>query len=158
MITLRAAATPELVDVARELIREYAKMPHVIGRWMDPGAEIDTLPGDYAPPHGTILLAIDDANPVGCGCIRPFDEPGSCEMKRLYVKPSARGRGVGEILVRALVHEGVAMRYITMKLDTAPDLAAARALYTRLGFREIPRYGSNVPDISICYELDLTTS
>ena len=156
MITLRATATPELVDTARELIREYAQMPHVIGRWMDPGSEIDNLPGDYAPPRGTILLAMDDAEAVGCGCIRPFDEPGVCEMKRLYVKPSARGRGVGETLVRALVHEAVAMRYITMRLDTAPDLGAARALYKRLGFREIPRYGSGVPDTSICYELDLT--
>lgn len=156
MITLTTASTPALVDVARALIREYAKMPHVIGRWMDPGAEIDSLPGDYAPPHGTILLAMDDAKPFGCGCIRRFDEPGSCEMKRLYVQPSARGRGVGEILVRALVHEAVAMGYITMKLDTAPDLVAARALYKRLGFREVPRYASSVPDISICYELDLT--
>lgn len=157
MITLRAATTPEFVDMSRELIREYATMPHVIGRWMDPGAEIDNLPGDYAPPRGTILLAMDDAKAVGCGCIRPFDEPGSCEMKRLYVQPAARGRGIGEILVRALMHEAIAMRYVTMKLDTASDLDAARALYKRLGFREIPRYGSNVPDISICYELDLTS-
>ena len=157
MITLRAATTPALVDMARELIREYATMPHVIGRWMDPGAEIDNLPGDYGPPRGTILLAMDDAKAVGCGCIRPFDEPGSCEMKRLYVQPAARGRGIGEILVRALMHEAIAMRYVTMKLDTAPDLDAARALYKRLGFREISRYGSNVPDISICYELDLTS-
>ena len=156
MITLQPAETPHHVELARELLWEYVSLPHVAGRWIDIEAEIAGMPGAYAPPGGVILLAMDGKDPVGCGCLRPFDEPGVCEMKRLFVRPAARRRGVGEMLVRSLVHHALGLRYITMKLDTAPELSAARALYRRLGFREIPHYRSGLPNDSVCYELHLT--
>lgn len=153
MITLHAASTPELVDVARELIREYAAMPHVAGRWMNAESEIAELPGPYAPPRGSILLAKLGTKFVGCACVRGFDEPGVCEMKRLYVRPTARGEGIGEMLVRALVDQARGLGYFTMKLDTAPELAAAQALYRRLGFTRIPHYHEHLLPDDVCYQL-----
>ena len=155
MTTLHHAATPDLVDVARELIREYAAMSHVVGRWVDPEREINALPGRYAPPSGLILIAKDGDEAVGCGCICGFDEPGVCEMKRLYVRPPARGQGVGKLLVRALVDQARHLGYSTMRLDKAAELTAAQALYQRLGFMPIPHYRDGLFPNDLCYQLRL---
>lgn len=152
MITLHTAVTPELLGVARELLGEYAALPHVADRWINAEREIAELPGVYGPPRGAILIAKDGNSILGCGCIRPFDEPGVCELKRLYVRPDARRRGVGEILIRALVDEAVALGYFTMKLDTAPEFAAAQSLFHRLGFTRIPHYRDGLLPDAICFQ------
>ena len=152
MITVHSAITADQIDVARELIPEYAALPHVAGRWLDAEREIAELPGAYAPPRGVILLASQDGKVLGCGCLRPFDEPGACEMKRLYVRPDARRRGVGEILIRALVDEANALGYFTMKLDTAPELTTAQSLYHRLGFTRIPHYHDRLLPDDVCFQ------
>jgi putative acetyltransferase len=106
--------------------------------------EVLTLPGRYAPPGGRVLLAIQEGaeNPgaaVGCVALREFDG-GTCEMKRLYVRPEVRGSGAGRDLVCALIAEARAIGYKTMVLDTLPSMQEAQRLYRTLGFQEISSY------------------
>jgi putative acetyltransferase len=136
------ARTVAEVEVVRSLFREYAA-----GLGVDLGfegfpAEVDALPGRYAPPAGTLLLARQGAGPVGCAGVRPLD-PGGCELKRLYVRRAARGRGVGRQLVEAALAFARGAGYERMSLDTLPSMGEAIALYASLGFVEVPPYNEN---------------
>jgi ribosomal protein S18 acetylase RimI-like enzyme len=102
-------------------------------------AEIEGLPGSYAPPGGEVIVARDRAGGevVGCVALRPVpDTPDMCEMKRLYVRPAARGTGLGRTLAVAAMDEGRRLGYRRMFLDTLPSLTAAQTLYRSLGFRQ----------------------
>ncbi len=119
--------------------------------------EISTLPGAYGPPGGRLLLARDgDAIAGGVG-LRPLG-PGTCEMKRLFVRPPWRGRGLGRQLAQAVIDEGAAAGYGRMCLDTLPRLAIAACLYRSLGFVEIPAYYENPLDGVTYMELTLEPS
>ena len=111
-------------------------------------AELAGLPGDYAPPRGTLLLA-RDAGPdgwaaAGCVGVRPLDEPGDCELKRLFIRPVARRGGRGRALVTAALAWAVAAGYRRMLLDTLSTMGPAQALYRGLGFAAVSPY--RVPD------------
>lgn len=136
------------------LFTEYTYLPHNEGRTKDPEGELASLPGPYGPPHGASLVARLGSEPVGCVVLAPLELPDICEMKRLYVRESARGHGAGRALVRAVMDEARSLGYSLMRLDTAPELAAARALYAALGFREIPAYHDRYSD-AICFEIEL---
>ena len=108
--------------------------------------ELATLPGDYAAPHGALLLATVDDVLAGCGAFRPLpdvDYPNACEMKRLYVRKAFRRFGLGRLLARQLMDRAIEAGYSTMLLDTLDDMEAARNLYETLGFEEIPPYYFN---------------
>ncbi len=102
--------------------------------------ELRTLPGKYVPPGGGILIARGSGGIVGCVALRPMDEPGVCEMKRLFVDPAGRGLGVGKALVAAVVELGRSLGYGEMRLDTLPSMESAIGLYERAGFVRIPAY------------------
>jgi GNAT superfamily N-acetyltransferase len=147
----RPVAAPSVIvaesaaDVAevRALFVEYAASLAFPLDFQDFDQELEELPGAYAPPRGALLLV----RGAGCVGLRPLDET-TCEMKRLYVRPSARGTGVGRLLAKALVAEGRRLGYERMRLDTVPGMEAAQALYERLGFREIAPYRENpVPGV-----------
>lgn len=101
--------------------------------------ELATLPGKYAPPDGQLFLATVDGEPAGCVAMRKIDAT-RCEMKRMFVYPRYHGRGVGSVLAEAIIDAGRAAGYRTMLLDTSVRQTEARALYQRLGFREVPPY------------------
>ena len=154
MIEIRRMTTPADVEAARLLLRQYGSIPEVGECVVGFAAEIAGLPGRYAAPEGTLLLARLDGNCVGCGALRKIG-PGVCEMKRLFVEPPARGSGMGRALALALIDTGRELGYHTMRLDTLPFMESAIALYRGLGFRQIERYDANSPTKALYFELEL---
>jgi ribosomal protein S18 acetylase RimI-like enzyme len=121
------------------LLREYEAGLGVSLCFQDFEAEVAGLPGAYAPPRGQMLLARmpDDGQIVGMVALRRVaDAPDLCEMKRLYVSPSARGLGLGRTLALAIMEEARRLGYGRMCLDTLPAMAEAQVLYRSLGFRQ----------------------
>jgi GNAT superfamily N-acetyltransferase len=117
--------------------------------------ELAELERRYAPPDGRLLLLEDRGEPVGCGGFRVL-APGVAEGRRLWVRPSARGKGLGGALVRALLDEARAAGLVTFRLETLPgEMAVALALYRRLGFREIPPYRPRPAAGTVSLELAL---
>ena len=111
----------------------------------------------YGPPSGCLLLAACDDEWVGCCGLRRFSAE-VCEMKRLYVKSSARGAHLGRRLTQRLVSQARTLGYRRMVLDTLKDMIAAQTLYRSLGFRQIePYYFNPIPGVSYM-ELDLGTA
>jgi putative acetyltransferase len=144
----------EHVPVIRVLFEEYAAALGVDLGFQDFDRELAELPGDYVPPAGRLLLALDDGEPAGCVALRRF-EPGVCEMKRLYVRPAFRGTGLGRLLAERIVAAGRDAGYDRMRLDTLPTMAAARRLYESLGFVEIEAYRPNPIHGTTYFELAL---
>ena len=136
------ASTPEHYEAARGLFLEYAEELGVDLCFQGFDEELATLPGRYAPPSGRLLLALVDDAIVGCVGLRRIDD-GTCEMKRMYLKPSHRGSGAGRLLADSIIEEARAMGYSAMRLDTLRSLRSARRIYAALGFREIDPYYDN---------------
>jgi len=127
----------EDLERVRELFVEYARSLSFHLSWQNFDEELATLPGRYAPPSGRILLARHDDAFVGCVALRQIGE-GICEMKRLFVQPASRGKGIGKALAQAIIEEARRIGYKRMRLDTAFE--PALSLYKSLGFRQIPPY------------------
>jgi ribosomal protein S18 acetylase RimI-like enzyme len=141
-IDIRAAVVPDDLPVARTLFREYADGLGVDLSFQDFDAELDALPGKYAPPPGRLLIAWRGAEAVGCIALRPLAD-GDCEMKRLYVRPAARGQDLGRRLVARICGEARGAGYARICLDTLPMMRAAVTLYRSFGFEEIAPYTFN---------------
>ena len=143
---LLQADTPELLQLAREIFREYADSLHVDLCFQDFDAELAALPGDYAPPGGALLLAFADDALAGCAAMRALpevDHANACEMKRLFVRRAFRRFGLGRVLAQALIDNAAGAGYSSMLLDTLDEMESARALYANLGFEEVAPYYFN---------------
>jgi ribosomal protein S18 acetylase RimI-like enzyme len=117
-------------------------------------AELAGLPGRYAPPSGCLLLPMEEDVPAGCVALRDLGD-GTCEMKRLYVAPTHRGRGVGRLLVEEVVRRAGRMGYRRMVLDSFPEMAGALALYREQGFVETTPYWDHPADRAVFLERPL---
>lgn len=135
------ADTSDLPGV-RALLADYATGVGVTLEFQGFDREVAELPGAYAPPRGALLVARVGGQLAGCVALRPL-AGDACEMKRLFVRPSARGLGLGERLARAIVVEAQRLGYVRMLLDTLPTMTAAQSLYARLGFRDVAPYTDN---------------
>lgn len=145
-IELVHVSTPEQLAFTAQLFREYVDSLGIDLAFQGFDAELQTLPGLYGPPRGTLLLALVDGQPAGCCALRPrddADEPNASEMKRLYVRPAYRRFGLGRLLVEATLDAGRRLGYAAILLDTLDDMEAARTLYEDLGFEEVPPYYHN---------------
>ncbi len=159
MFRMLQAETPEQIAAARELFLEYARSLGFSLCFQNFDQELARLPGEYAPPQGRLLLAELPDAPQAAGCVALHKlEENICEMKRLYVRPAFRGRGVGRALVDAVTAAAREIGYTRMRLDTIePQMRAAVALYRELGFREIAPYRANPIPGALYMELDLKT-
>jgi ribosomal protein S18 acetylase RimI-like enzyme len=148
-IELVVAETPEQLDAAREIFRDYAASLAIDLCFQGFEAELAGLPGDYAEPGGVLLLTYVDGALAGCGAMRALpevDHANACEMKRLYVRPAFRGFGLGRRLAQELLDRATAAGYSAMLLDTLDEMESARELYASLGFVEIaPYYYNPIP-------------
>jgi GNAT superfamily N-acetyltransferase len=136
------AATPGELEAVRVLFREYAGWLGVDLCFQGFDEELATLPGKYASPDGRLLVASDGVAAVGCIGLRRIDATTG-EVKRLYVRPGARGHGLGGELARRVIAAAREIGYRRLVLDTLEPMAEARRLYGSLGFREIPGYYAN---------------
>ncbi len=139
---IHQAGTPQDVAVARELFREYADWLQVDLCFQGFERELASLPGDYAPPRGRLLLAFHHERAVGCVALRPIDS-ATGELKRLYVRPEARGKRTGRRLVEQAIAAAKEIGYKRLVLDTLPQMSEAQVLYRSFGFVEIPAYYEN---------------
>ena len=154
-LTIVQAESPTQIAQARELFLEYADSLGFSLCFQSFDQELAGLPGDYAPPGGRLFLAHYRDQLAGCVALHGLD-PGICEMKRLYLRPPLRGRGVGRALAEAVIAEARTIGYARMRLDTVePVMPNAVAMYRRLGFKEIAPYRPN-PNMGVLYmELEL---
>ena len=126
----------------RALLRAYAdSLPFELD-FQDFDRELADLPGPYAPPRGALLVARIGGEVSGCVALRPLTQE-ICELKRLFVHPTARGAGLGRRLMAAVVEEARRLGYGRMRLDTTPGMETAQRLYEELGFGETAPYTHN---------------
>jgi len=132
----------ELISAAA-LLRAYAKSLPVDLAPQGFTQELESLPGVYGPPKGELLLAKRGDHVLGCIALKPLEPPRTAEIKRLFVRPQARGKGVGKALIEAILKTARQLGYGEIKLDTLPEMEGAIALYKANGFVPIPPYGSH---------------
>ena len=150
------AQSPEEIEITRGLFKEYASGLNIDLCFQNFDQEVNGLPGNYAPPSGRLLVAIDGEQVAGCIALRSLGGR-DCEMKRLYVRPEFRGKGLGKKLVTTLVDAAREIGYRRMLLDTLPGkMDEAIALYRSLGFREIAPYYHNPVEGALFMELWLS--
>ncbi len=143
------------VAQARELFLEYAQSLGVNLCFQNFEEELAGLPGHYAPPHGRLLLAEYEGQLAGCVALHQW-EPGVCEMKRLYLRLSFRGKGLGRVIAETIIAEARNIGYRHMRLDTIePIMKDAVEMYRKLGFREIAPYRPNPIAGAMYMELQL---
>jgi GNAT superfamily N-acetyltransferase len=148
-------ALPEEMETVRALFREYQAGLNIDLCFQSFDEELAGLPGRYAPPQGTILLAEAEGGAIaGVIAMRALD-PFTAEMKRLFVRPSYQGTGLGRALAEAIIDAARRRGYSRMRLDTLPMMGSAIALYRKLGFVEIPAYTVNPVEGALYLELTL---
>jgi GNAT superfamily N-acetyltransferase len=142
MTDIRPAELPRDLEVVRALFGEYARSLGVDLGFQGFENELAELPGKYQPPAGRLLLAWNGARGVGSIALRPLDA-NTCEMKRLYVRPEARGEQLGRRLVERICREARDAGYARICLDTLPMMVSAQSLYESLGFVPTEAYVFN---------------
>ncbi len=155
MYKIVQAESPPQIDEVRSLFREYEAWLGLYLCFQGFEEELKNLPGKYALPEGRLYLANVDDDIAGCIALRKLGK-GICEMKRLYLRENARGKGLGNMLIETLIEEARVIGYKTMRLDTyPPKMAKAVKLYESHGFRQIPPYYVNPHESVLFMELDL---
>src|SRR4029077_15841912 len=149
------AGSPIQLTQVRELFLEYAQSLGFSLCFQSFDKELASLPGDYAPPDGRLLLAEYHDHLAGCVALHKL-EPGICEMKRLYLRQQFRGKGLGYALANHILAEARQIGYQRVRLDTVePVMKDAVAMYRRIGFREIAPYCTNPIAGALYMELSL---
>ena len=154
MIEFVMVEKEEHIDEIKMLFVEYANSLNFNLCFQDFNRELKELPGEYARPNGRLILAKDKESYVGCVGLRKLED-GICEMKRLYVKPEYRRKGIGRSLAERIISEAKLIEYERMRLDTISNMTEAISLYETLGFVEIGPYRANPIKGAVYLELKL---
>ncbi|MDQ3817190.1 MAG: GNAT family N-acetyltransferase [Acidobacteriota bacterium] len=155
MLEFIQAESPAQIAEARKLFLEYQDWLDLNLCFQNFEKELAELPGAYSPPDGRLFLASHDSGVAGCVCLRKIGD-GTCEMKRLYVRPEFRGKRVGRSLAEKIIGEARAIGYERMRLDTLPQrMSEAIRMYRSLGFQEIEPYYHNPVEGALFMELRL---
>ena len=154
-IAIDRPRTAAEIAAVKALFLEYAQSLGFSLCFQGFDEEMATFPAKYSPPKGGLLLASVDGAPAGAVGVWQ-QAPGICEMKRLYVKPEFRGLDLGRRLAEAVVEEGRRLGYRAMRLDTLKTMVAARGLYAKMGFAEVPPYYHNPMAEAVYMELPLS--
>jgi GNAT superfamily N-acetyltransferase len=133
-----SADAPPASDLVAAMVAEMATLYGPIDGPHMPSA----TPADFAPPRGTFLVGFDDDAPVCAGGVKRLDDE-TAEIKRMYVAPAARRRGLARVLLGALEDAARDLGYSTVRLDTGPLQAHAQALYESAGYRPIGNFNAN---------------
>lgn len=154
-LVLTQAESATQIAQARELFLEYAQSLGFSLCFQNFDTELAGLPGDYAPPQGRLLLVEYENQLAGCVALHQLSEK-ICEMKRLYLRPQFRGKGLGRAIADRIITEARQIGYERMRLDTVePVMKDAVAMYRRLGFKEIAPYRANPMPGTLYMELEL---
>ena len=156
-LRIREVRSPADRALVRALFLEYAQEVDVDLSKQGFHQEVQSLPGEYAPPRGRLWLASMGRSVAGCVALRPLT-PRTGEVKRLFVSPPFRAQGTGRALMERLVSTARRLGYARVRLDTLPSMTKARRLYAEMGFRPIPAYYRSPFAGTTYLELDLTES
>lgn len=153
-VRLLAPSTAAEWCEARRLVEEYASSLDLDLSFQNFAHELEHFENEYSAPYGAFLLAQNNGALVGCVGLRKLSD-GVGEIKRLYVRPTARGLGLGLALVRGIVDEAKLINYARLVLDTLPSMLEAQSLYQAVGFRSIAPYRYNPIPGTVFLELRL---
>lgn len=153
-MTIKQAVTGKEIETVRRLFREYEAFLGVDLGFQNFDAEFAGLPGKYARPNGDLLIGLNGNRIMGCVAVRRLGD-SVCEMKRLYVRPEARGTGLGRRLALEIIAIARELGYALMRLDTLDRLTEAMSLYETLGFRKTAPYYENPLQGVVYWELPL---
>lgn len=154
MIEIHPVSTADALAAARDLIREHLERNSHAHDAGSTAAKLAALPAPYVPPAGGIWLAWDGAEAAGCVALHALT-PEIAEVKRMYVRPASRGRGIARELGERVIAEARELGYARLRLGTLTTMFAAQNLYSSLGFEPIPPYRSVEFGDTLFYELDL---
>ena len=157
MIDIKSADFPEDLIAVVAIFREYVASPSASLDFQDFEPEIAALPGKYAAPDGRLLLVWEGSAVVGCAALRRV-ERNVCEMKRVYIRPAARGKGLGRRLIERILAEAREAGYSRICLDVLPEFRTAHDIYKSLGFRPAQPISFNPVPGTQFLGLDLITS
>lgn len=157
MVRIIPAATSEHLETVRQLFTEYREVIGAPCCLQHLDEELISLPGNYSPPGGRLLLAICAGQPTGCVALRPLSAL-ICEIKRLYVKTAWQGKGIGKTLLTAVLAAARDSGYTCARLDTLSSMQAAIHLYRSMGFKDIARYNDNTLAEALFMEYQLIAS
>jgi putative acetyltransferase len=153
-VKITEAQGPDEIEEVRHLFWEYETFLGVDLSFQCFEDELVTLPGKYAPPTGALFIAVNGEQTAGCVALRKLED-AVCEMKRLFVRPQFRGRGLGRQLAVRIVDEAIRLGYSMMLLDTLDRLEKAMKLYESLGFVRTKPYYHNPLHGVVYWKLDL---
>ena len=154
MLEITESYDAESLSAAKGLIGEYAEFLGFNLDFQDFAEEMRQFPGQYSPPDGCLMLASYNDQIAGCIALRKLDSD-ICEMKRLFVRPGFRGKGIGRRLADKLIGRARDLGYMVMRLDTVPQLESANVLYEKMDFKDIAPYYHNPIDGARFMELEL---
>jgi len=152
---VRLAEGPGDLAIVRELWREYWESIGLPDEFQDFGEEVKGLPGVYGAVGGALWIASMEGQPAGTIALRRLNDR-SGEIKRLYLRPAFRGRGLGRYLIESVIERARSLGYQTLYADTLPSMTDALSLYARLGFERVEAYGRDPTPGAIYLGLNLT--